>query len=115
MSDSFVTPWTVACQAPLPVGFPRQENQSRLPFPSPGGDLPDLGIESTSPALTGGFFPTEPPGRSITYGFLLCISLIGYQIHWFMTKIKKSCVRSSFDVTMKLCQDVIVSSVVDKH
>ena len=39
MSDSFVTPWTVACQAPLSMGFPRQEYRSGLPFPSLG-DLP---------------------------------------------------------------------------
>ena len=36
VSDSFVTPWTVACQAPLSMGFPRQEYWSGLPFPSPG-------------------------------------------------------------------------------
>ena len=36
MSDSFVTPWTVACQAPLSIGFPRQEYWNRLPFPPPG-------------------------------------------------------------------------------
>ena len=35
MSDSFVTPWTIAHQAPLSMGFPRQEYGSRLPFPSP--------------------------------------------------------------------------------
>ena len=49
MSDSFVTPRTVAHQAPLSTGFPRQEYWSRLPFPSPG-NLPDPGIEPTSPA-----------------------------------------------------------------
>ena len=43
----FVTPWTVARQAALSVGFPRQDYWSGLPFPSPG-DLPDLGIEPTS-------------------------------------------------------------------
>ena len=55
MSDSFVAPWTVACQAPLSMGFPRQEYWSGLSFPSPG-DLPDPGMESVSPALAGGFF-----------------------------------------------------------
>ena len=44
----FATPWTVARQAPLPMGFPRQEYWSGLPFPSPG-DPPNLGIESRSP------------------------------------------------------------------
>ena len=44
----FATPWTVALQAPLSVGFSRQEYWSRLPFP-PRGDLPDPGIEPSSP------------------------------------------------------------------
>ena len=41
MSDSFGTPWTVALQAPLSMGFPRQEYWSGLPSPPPPGDLPD--------------------------------------------------------------------------
>ena len=49
----FVTRWTVALQAPLPMGFPRQEYWSGLPFLSPG-DLPNPGIEPVSPALAGG-------------------------------------------------------------
>ena len=57
----FATPWTVAHQAPLSMGFSRQEYRSGLPFLSPG-DLPDPGIEPMSPALAGGFFTTEPPG-----------------------------------------------------
>ena len=52
----------VACQAPLSVGFPRQEYWSRLLFPPPG-DLPEPGIELLSLALAGGFFTTEPPGK----------------------------------------------------
>ena len=47
------TPWTITCQDPLSVGFPRQENWSGLPFPSPE-DLPNSGIEPatlSSPAL----------------------------------------------------------------
>ena len=50
-----VTPWTVARQAPLSVGFSRQEYWRGLPFPLPG-DLPEPGIKSVSPALAGGFF-----------------------------------------------------------
>ena len=46
----FVTPWTVAHQAPLSMGFSRQDYWSGLPFPSPG-DLPDPGVEPGSPAL----------------------------------------------------------------
>ena len=57
-------PWTVACQAPLSVGFPRQEYQSGLPFPSPE-DFPGPAMEPTSPALAGGFFTTEPPGKPL--------------------------------------------------
>ena len=59
MPDSFVTPRTVTFQAPVSMGFPRQEYWSGLPFPSPG-DLPDPGIKLASPALAGGFFTTEP-------------------------------------------------------
>ena len=50
MFDSFETPWTIAHQAPLPTGFPRQEYWSGLPFPSPGGLL-GPGIEPRSPTL----------------------------------------------------------------
>ena len=59
------TPWTVAHQAPLSMGFSRQEYWSGLPFPS-AGDLPDPGIEPRSPALAGTPFTTEPPGKPIT-------------------------------------------------
>ena len=62
LSDSFVTPWTVARQAPLSMGFPREEYWSRLPFPPPG-DLPNPGIHLASPVLAGGFFITESPGK----------------------------------------------------
>ena len=54
----FSTPWTVARQAPLSMGFPRQEYRCGLPFSSPM-DLPDPGIKPTSPALAGEFFNTE--------------------------------------------------------
>ena len=54
------TPQTVARQAPLSMGFSRQEHWSGLPFPPPG-DLPHPGIAPAFPALAGGFFTTEPP------------------------------------------------------
>ena len=57
-------PGTVACQAPLSMGPPRQEYWSGLPFPSPG-DIPDPGIKLTSPALVGRLFRTEPPGKPL--------------------------------------------------
>ena len=61
----FATLWTV-CQAPLSMGFSRQEYWNCLPFPSPG-DLPESGFElvsPVSPALAGGFFTIDPPGKS---------------------------------------------------
>ena len=58
----FVTRWTVACQAPLSMGFSRQEYWSGLPFPSPG-DLPNPGIEPGFPALRADFKLSEPPGK----------------------------------------------------
>ena len=58
----FVTPWTVAHQVPLSMGFPRQGYWSGLSFSSPE-DLPNPGIEPMPPALASGFFTTEPPGK----------------------------------------------------
>ena len=55
----FVTPWTVAYQAPLSTGFSRQECWSGLPFPSPG-DLPDPGNKPRSPALQADTLLSEP-------------------------------------------------------
>ena len=60
----FATPRTVAYQAPLSMGFSRQQYQSGLLFPSPG-DLPDPGIEPRSPSLQTGALPSEPPGKSL--------------------------------------------------
>ena len=62
MSNSFVTPWTVACQASLSMGFPKQEHWCGLPHPPPGGLL-NTGVEPVSPALAGWFPTTEPPGK----------------------------------------------------
>ena len=58
----FATPWTVAYQAPLSMGFSRQECWSALPFPSPE-DLPDPGIEPGSPTLQADTLQSEPPGN----------------------------------------------------
>ena len=57
-------PWIVAQQAPLSMGFFRQEHWSGVPF-SPPGDVPDPGIELESPALAGVFFTTEPCGSPL--------------------------------------------------
>ena len=58
--------WTVAHQAPLSMGSPRQEYWSGLPFPSPG-DLPNPGVEPRSPALARGCFTTEPLEKSTSF------------------------------------------------
>ena len=62
MSKTFATPWTVALQAPLSVGFSRQQYWDGMPFPTLK-DLPDPGIEPTSPvypALQVDSLPAEP-------------------------------------------------------
>ena len=64
LSDSFVTPWTVACEAPLSMEFSRQEYWNGLPFLSPG-DLSNPGIEPESPALQADSLPSEPPGKPL--------------------------------------------------
>ena len=74
MSDFCATQSTVAHQAPVSMGFPRQESWSELPFPSPG-DLPNPGIEPASPALAGGLFTTESPGKPI-----LIVTTLNYPI-----------------------------------
>ena len=62
----FATLWTVAYQAPLSMGFSRQEYWSGMPFPSPGG-LPDPGIEPRSPELEADTLTSEPPGKPDPY------------------------------------------------
>ena len=59
---NFVIPWTVACLAPLSMGFSGEGYWSGLPFPSPG-DLPDPGIQPRSPALQADSLPTEQLGK----------------------------------------------------
>ena len=66
----FLTPWTVAHQTPLSVGFSRQVYRSGLPFPFPG-DLLDPGVEPASPVLTGRLFTTEPSGKPQVFCILL--------------------------------------------
>ena len=58
----FATPWTIAHQSPLSMGFSRQEYWSGLPFPPPG-DLPQPGIELTSPACQVDSLPLSHPGN----------------------------------------------------
>ena len=65
VSDSLATLWTVACQAPLSMGLPRQEYWSGLLFLS-AGDLPDSVIEPVSPTLQADSLPAEPSGNPIS-------------------------------------------------
>ena len=70
----FATPWTVASQAPLSVGFSRHEHWSGLPCPPPG-DLPDPGIKPESvmsPALAGGFFTISTTWEALSF----CIAIV---------------------------------------
>ena len=75
-----MTPWAVAHQAPLSMGFPRQEYWGRLPCPPPG-DLPNPGIEPRSPALQEDSLPSEPPGKPYgTYRELLLENLLVFSV-----------------------------------
>ena len=58
----FVSPWTLAHQAPLFMEFSKEEYWNGLPFPSPGY-FPNPGIEPRSPELQAGSLPSEPPGK----------------------------------------------------
>ena len=78
VSDSFVTPWTEARQAPLSVGFSRQEHWSGLPCPPPG-DLPDPGIEPASltcPALAGRFFTPGTTWEAHIYVYVVSVCML---------------------------------------
>ena len=69
VSNALQPSWTVARQALLSMEFSRQEYWSGLPLPTPGV-LPDLGSKSwspASPALTGGFSTTAPPGKNLNH------------------------------------------------
>ena len=69
----FATSWTTVCQAPVAIGFSWHEYGCGLPFPSPG-DLPGPGMKPTSPgspALSGEFLTTEPPGKPMENGMVV--------------------------------------------
>ena len=77
----FATPWTVARQAPLSMGFSRQEYWSGLPCPPPG-DLPNPGIKPASLVLQADSLPTEPPGKSLI--LLQLLSFSNLQKHFLL-------------------------------
>ena len=72
LSDSLVSPWTVARQAPLSMGFSRPEYWSGLPFPSPG-NRPDPGIEMGSPTLQPDCLSSELPGKFLHEGMYVLV------------------------------------------
>ena len=69
LCQTLVIPWTVACQAPLSMGFSRQAYWSGLPFLSPG-DLLNPGIKPGPPALQADSLPTEPPGKQVVHNVM---------------------------------------------
>ena len=79
-----VTPWTVACQAPLSMEFPRQEYWCGEPFPSTG-DLPNPEIESRSPSLQADSLPSEPPVGPLLLHPKLCLWDLIW--HWGTEKL----------------------------
>ena len=81
---TLATPWTVACQVSLFIGFSRQEYWNEFPFPSPG-DLPNPGIKPRSPALQADSSPTELQGSP--HGCMLIpklIKLYTFNMHSFL-------------------------------
>ena len=88
--DSSVSPWTVACQALLSRGTPRQDYWNGLSFP-PSRDLPNPGNELASFVLAQRFFTTEPPGMMPTYDIIkkyVCVYIYTYiYIHTYNTYI----------------------------
>ena len=86
----FVTPWTVAHQAPPSMGFSKQEYWSGLPLPPPG-DLPGPGIEPRSPALQADTLTSEPPGKPN-----------GSRIYWLSKHLH---FEMTVDTQIQNCQD----------
>ena len=107
----FVTPWTVAHQAPLSVGFSKQEYWSGLPCPLPG-DFPDTGIKPRSPTLQANSLPSEPPGKpevkyTAWYFFQLQSSK---QVCWFPdTDIFKASRQKGLSISLTLCPDSYIT------
>ena len=97
-SDSS-TPWTVACQAPLSMGFSRQKSCSGLPFPSPG-DFSDPGFKPGSPTLQADSWPSEPLGKPLLYVY-------GYFIQEHRSLIYESYIRFIWIIFLKPCFGII--------
>ena len=113
--ELFATSCTVAYQAPLSMGFPRQEYWSQLPFLL-SGDLPDPGIEAESPESVGRFFTTESPGKIVytvytnqnlfsSQLYMLC----GVSLLWFspLPTLSFSCFPNPFSIPLKPARHLV--------
>ena len=96
----FATPWTVACQAPLSMGFPRQEYWSGLPYPPPR-DLSDTGTKPSlmSPALAGRFFMTSTTCKALYIDMCVCVCVCVCVCIACYCSVTKSC------LTLCSCMD----------
>ena len=103
---------TAAYKAPPSLGFSRQEHWSGLPFPSPG-DLPDPVIEPMSPALAGGFFTIEPPGKPKNNPRQLCKTEFGLSPYHLECSLAFS--HSGMDAALKNPSDFLSSSQFITH
>ena len=79
VSNLFATSQTVACQAPLSMGFHRREYRSGLPCPPPG-DLPNPWIDPRSLALQADSLPSEPPGKPFAFCETFHLWRVGFQL-----------------------------------
>ena len=89
-----MTPCIITRQAPLSMGFSRQEYWSELPCPPPG-DLPNPGIEPRSPALQADSLPSEPPGKTKVETYHSCLSKLS---HWALRN--KICCKTEKETQM---------------
>ena len=90
----FVTPWTVAHQAPLSKGFSRQESWSGLPFPSPGES--SWPRDRTQVSCIAGSLPSEPPGAPKTLERMLFIFLLNYLREKWANKNRECTAETSY-------------------
>ena len=113
-----MTPRTIAHQAPLSMGFSRQEYWSRLPFPSPR-DLPDPGVEPGSPSLQGDSLLCEPPGKPceclITFSILSIaqVCVIEIQNHCSIYSMKEN-MRYVFPASSSPRSELFISFRADR-
>ena len=114
----FATPWTVPYQAPLTMGFSRQECWSGLLFPSPG-DLPHPGIEPRSPALQADPLPSEPPIKKGVGRFEIlsiqrinsCLLIFAQSQSWYITLIEHNLVIGLTILILRFFKRVVITFI----